>query len=156
MKREKIVNIIEINIEKDAHPLLSSLMEENVRSAVAKILELLSLNDKEVSLYFCENVKICELNKTYRNKDYPTDVLSFESGEDTFLGDIAISVEKAEEQKKEFDSPTLDHEILRLIIHGILHLIGYDHEISEEKACIMRNKEDELISEVEKLNLYQN
>jgi probable rRNA maturation factor len=149
------MNTIEINIDVDKHPLLNKLSEEKVRIAVVKILEALSIDNKEISLYFCDNEKMKELNSTYRGKDYTTDVLSFESGEDVFMGDIAISVERASEQMKEFESPSLDYETLRLIIHGILHLYGYDHENGGEDARLMSEKENELMLEVEKSTLYQ-
>lgn len=150
------MNIIEINIDEDSDdPLLNNLDIEKLQTATDRILKLLSLSNKEISLYFCDNAKIRELNKTYRNIDKPTDVLSFESGEEIFLGDIAISVERANSQKDEFDSPTLDHELLRLLTHGILHLIGYDHIKSEEET-IMRAKEEEIIMEVGQLVLYRN
>lgn len=147
------MNKIEINIDYKDNKLLS-LDEDKVRNVANKILDNLSLDNKGLSLYFCDNERIRELNKQFRNKDKATDVLSFESGETAFLGDIAISVEKAEEQKEEFESPTIDAEIIRLLIHGILHLIGYDHEINEEEAVKMNNKENELFMEVGKLILY--
>lgn len=155
------MNTIEINIEEDLGSntdkcLYVSLSESKVRVAVDKILSLLMLDGKEISLYFCDNHRIRELNKSYRNKDYPTDVLSFESGEEQYLGDIAISIERADEQKDEYDSPSLDYELLRLLIHGILHLLGYDHERNERAAEVMFSKEKELILEVKKLTLYQN
>jgi probable rRNA maturation factor len=149
------MNTIEINIDVNKHPLLNQLSEEKVRIAVDKILEALSMDNNEISLYFCDNEKMKELNRTYRGKDYPTDVLSFESGEDVFMGDIAISVERASEQMEDFESPSLDYETLRLIIHGILHLCGYDHENGEEDARLMSEKENELMLEVEKSTLYQ-
>jgi probable rRNA maturation factor len=155
------LNTIEINIEKDLGSetnkgLFFPLSEEKIKTAVDKVLSLLKLDDKEISLYFCDNKRIKDLNNNYRHKDYITDVLSFESGEEQYLGDIAISIERADEQKDEYDSPSLDYELLRLLIHGILHLIGYDHEKNDEEAKIMFKKEKELILEVEKLTLYQN
>ncbi len=150
------MNKIEVNIEDDPYPLFASLKENKIIEAVDKILKLLSLNDSEISLYFCNNSIIKGFNLLYRKKDEPTDVLSFEGdGDGIYLGDIAISVERAKEQLEEFGSPTLDYEILRLLIHGILHLIGYDHEKDEKEAEIMRNKEEDLLLEVQKLTLYQ-
>ncbi len=149
------MNTVEINIEKEKHHLLADISEEKIRQASELILNTLLIDGKELSLYFCDNEIMKDLNNTYRRKNYATDVLSFESGEDVFLGDIAISVEKANEQKDEFDSPSLDYEILRLLTHGILHLLGYDHERGEKGANLMKQKENEILLEVEKSTLYQ-
>ena len=92
----------------------------------------------EISVTFVDNKKIHELNKQYRHKDAPTDVLSFPMGEngvydinhDTgakILGDIVISMEKAVEQAERFDH-SLDREVGYLTAHSVLHLLGYDHE----------------------------
>jgi probable rRNA maturation factor len=68
------------------------------------------------------------LNREYRRKDYATDVLSFPSaGPGAFLGDLAISSERAQEQAREFGHSTED-ELRILMLHGVLHLLGYDHE----------------------------
>ena len=119
---------------------------------------LTSYNKKnyEVNIVFCGNDYIKDMNCKYRNKDYATDVLSFSSdedcdedaiycGEDTIpLGDVVISYEKAVEQAKENDV-SIDEEILRLCIHGVLHLLGYDHEQSETEEKRMFDMEDSLM-----------
>lgn len=82
---------------------------------------------------FVSDRKMRKLNKQFRNKNSTTDVLSFPHGPDEFdadtntLGDIVISVEQAERQAKE-NGLTLENEIKQLILHGLLHLCGYDHE----------------------------
>jgi probable rRNA maturation factor len=88
----------------------------------------------EVSIILVDNSYIQELNLTYRGYDSPTDVLSFnlqdnitDEDEDRILGDVVVSVEKAEEQAKTYGH-TLRQEIAFLSVHGILHLLGYDHE----------------------------
>ncbi|MGD9808670.1 MAG: rRNA maturation RNase YbeY [Deferribacterales bacterium] len=93
-------------------------------------------DDCEISLLLTDDARIHELNKEYREKDKPTDVLSFPMAEDPFeeggmLGDIVISVETAKEQAKDADI-TLDREVSFLFIHGLLHLMGLDHETSTE------------------------
>jgi probable rRNA maturation factor len=93
---------------------------------------------KELSVAFVSDRKIKELNRIFRDKNRPTDVLSFPYETDrydyleteNFLGDIVISVETAEKQAKE-NNLTLEAEIKQLILHGILHLIGYDHETDD-------------------------
>ncbi|WP_213818413.1 rRNA maturation RNase YbeY [Garciella nitratireducens] len=105
----------------------------------------------EVSVSFVKNKEIQELNKKYRKKDCPTDVLSFplidreqlEDGHAPFtipLGDIIISIPKVIEQAKEYGHSFL-RELIYLTVHGMFHLLGYDHINQEEKA-IMRNKEE--------------
>ena len=88
---------------------------------------------KYLTIAFVSDRKICELNTFYRGKTATTDVLSFPSEPDEFednenyLGDIVISLEQAEKQAKENDLE-FETEIKQLILHGILHLCGYDHE----------------------------
>ena len=109
------------------------------------ILKLLNQDGVELSLALVDNEAIQELNARYRNQDGPTDVLSFPSGErlptgTTLLGDVVISVEQAGIQAKR-RGRSLDEEMESLLIHGILHLLGYDHERSKEEAKIMRKME---------------
>ncbi|NLT95804.1 MAG: rRNA maturation RNase YbeY [Clostridia bacterium] len=115
--------------------------------------------DAEISLVFTDDEGIRELNKTYRGKDEPTDVLSFallETGEgemaivdgeeELLLGDIIISLETASRQAEEYGH-SLDREIAYLMVHGLLHLLGYDHMTEEDKK-IMRQREEELLAAV--------
>jgi rRNA maturation RNase YbeY len=76
-----------------------------------------------INIVFTDNAAIKRINLEYRGKNYPTDVISFENGSG---GDIFISVEKAARQAKEYGA-SFDEEIRRLVIHGTLHLLGYDH-----------------------------
>lgn len=90
---------------------------------------------KEISLSFCEAEEIQSLNKDYRNKDSVTDVLSFVATNDPnldlpILGDIVICLARASEQAQEIGH-SLKREVSFLYVHGLLHLLGYDHE---EKA----------------------
>lgn len=108
---------------------------------------------EELSITFSDDQELADLNKTYRGKDGPTDVLSFSQlegdetpGPNTLLGDIVISVQTAEVQAEEFEV-ALEDELSRLLIHGILHLFGYDHEgVPEEEAAEMRALEEQLLS----------
>lgn len=102
----------------------------------------------EISLVFTDDKTIQELNKNYRGKDKPTDVLSFSQLENPefgiepiTLGDLVISVETAKRQAKKYEH-SLQREIERLLIHGTLHLLGYDHEkVDKNIAQKMRRKE---------------
>ena len=104
----------------------------------------------EISVLLTDNNEIKKLNYKYRNKNFPTDVLSFSNEpfynnfnyEDfLILGDIVISVERAMEQLEEFESNCIEEEIARLIIHSVLHLLGYDHEKGELDERVMQSKE---------------
>lgn len=109
----------------------------------------------EISVSFVSNDEIQELNNQYREKDAPTDVLSFPlQGEGEFtlneegvcsLGDIVISVEKAVEQSNTFGH-TLQREIAFLTVHSMFHLMGYDHEFGGLPARVMREKEEVVLT----------
>ncbi len=116
-----------------------------LRKTAERILAFLKQDRAELSLALVDNRKIQELNARYRDRNEPTDVLSFPSGESLpagvqILGDVVISVEKAEAQARK-RRKTVEREIESLLIHGILHLLGYDHERSARDARIMRAME---------------
>ncbi len=122
-----------------------------VERAAVKVGELYGLDSAEVSVTLTDNVYIHELNKKYRGIDRPTDVLSFalnegdepevfDGPEVNMLGDIIISVERAEEQASEYGH-SVEREIAFLTVHGMLHLLGYDH-MEEEDRKEMRQEED--------------
>jgi probable rRNA maturation factor len=109
----------------------------------------------ETSILLVDDRQIKVINKKYLHRNRPTDVISFSQIEGEFghintrlLGDVVISVETARRQAKEA-STTLQYEIAFLLIHGILHLLGYDHESSAEKAREMKVKEKELLGKIE-------
>lgn len=105
-----------------------------------------TLTQKECELIITHNSTIQELNKTYRNIDKPTDVLSFpleSSLPHMPLGSIVISIDYAQEKANEFKH-SLHEELTLLFIHGLLHLLGYDHEIDKGEH---RAKEEALILE---------
>lgn len=106
----------------------------------------------EVSVSFVDNNEIRRLNKLYRDKDKPTDVLSFPLGENgvydvnnetgaVLLGDVVISIETAIKQAKMYNHP-LEREVGFLTVHSMLHLLGYDHETSPLEAERMHEKEE--------------
>ena len=116
-----------------------------------KVLHRLGRSDAEIGLSFISDRRIQSLNRIYRGKDQPTDVLAFplENPRDLkgrapcFLGDVVISVPTALRQARAQRHP-LRREIAWLIIHGILHLLGYDHEKPDE-ARRMRRREQALL-----------
>lgn len=84
-----------------------------------------------ISLVLADDAFVQDLNKTYRHKDKPTNVLSFPQDEDSMLGDIVLAYETIAREAKEQDKSFLDHSI-HLVIHGLLHLLGHDHENDAE------------------------
>lgn len=106
--------------------------------------------DAELSVVLCDNAYIHELNKTYRNIDRPTDVLSFAlnegeeegyDGPDTkLLGDIVISLDKTREQADEYGH-SFERELAYLTVHGMLHILGYDHMTDEDKTEMRKEEE---------------
>ena len=95
---------------------------------VEKMLDVIGKTDSSVTVAFVSDKKIRELNRQFRRIDKATDVLSFPSdSNDGEMGDIAISIETAARQAKQ-SGLTLDGEIAQLLLHGLLHLSGHDHE----------------------------
>ena len=92
-----------------------------------KALEAIGNHGSSATIAFVSDQRIRSLNRQFRDIDKATDVLSFPAEEETNLGDIAISVETAAAQAKE-NGLTFEAEIAQLILHGLLHLSGYDHE----------------------------
>ena len=114
-------------------------------------MEESGLKSPEVSILLLDDPQITELNKKHLNRDGPTDVISFPMLDSTFpdpqpqvLGDVVISVETAARQAREGQCSLYD-EVTVLLIHGILHLLGYDHEKSGSEGRRMRKKEKEIL-----------
>ncbi len=113
-------------------------------------------NPVEVSVSFVDDQQIAEMNKKFRDKEEPTDVLSFPLGENgvyddnpangfKMLGDIVISMETAYAQAKQFGH-SLQREVGYLTVHSMLHLLGYDHEKGGLEMVHMREKEEQVLS----------
>jgi probable rRNA maturation factor len=128
------------------------LNRRRLRAHISKLMKALHLEDRELSVVFMDNRGIQEINRDYLGRDWPTNVISFAISEGQFsginpqlLGDIIISVEKAIADAESGDLP-IEDELDFLIIHGLLHLIGYDHEGEHHQhgAPIMMAKEHEL------------
>lgn len=124
--------------------------EEGLLAFVNSVLEYLGIDQWEFSLTLCDNPYIQELNSTYREKDTPTDVISFVMSDEPFpsgiaedfysAGDIIISLEYVEENSKYF-KVTYEEELKRVLIHGILHLKGMDHETNEPEEEMLIEQE---------------
>ena len=136
-----------INNEQREHSIDCVLLQNQGES----ILLFLECENQELSVLLADDKKIRTLNKQYRGQDRATDVLSFSQNEEEeenkpnshLLGDVVISTVTAKRQAAEHGL-TLEEEIVLLLIHGILHLLGFDHERSNEEACHMKQKTREL------------
>ena len=119
-----------------------------LKKIAGAVLKLLKQDNAELSIALIGNAEMQKLNAQYRKKDYATDVLSFPASEELppglrILGDVVISVDKAKEQAGE-RGRTLEQEMITLLIHGIVHLLGYDHERSAQDARLMSRLEKQL------------
>ena len=125
-----------------------------VRKVVKHTLKKMEAEKSEVNIIFVGLEEIHEINKTYRNVDRPTDVISFalEDTEDVtvyeerVLGDIYICLDKVHEQAKEYGHTEI-REMAFLIVHGLLHLLGYDHMIKEEEKIVF-GLQEEILNEM--------
>jgi probable rRNA maturation factor len=125
-------------VQRGAGKKLSS---RKIKKIALVILELVAEKNAELSLALIGNLEMKKLNGQYRNKDYPTDVLSFPvegimPEETRLLGDVIISVDKAIEQARARGRSS-EQELITLLIHGVVHLLGYDHERSARDARAM-------------------
>src|SRR3972149_8524908 len=146
-----------MNIEVTNRQRKYRIDRQSIKKNADYILSLCRAGDAELSILIVNNRAMRTLNRRYREIDKPTDVLAFPApsphrgegrGEGRllrFLGDIVISMEKVYAQAAERGhSPDTGVEIL--VIHGILHLLGYDHEVSDTEARRMRRKEKLILS----------
>ena len=128
--------------------------EEKINRVTAICLKEEQMPEEaEVDLLFVDNEAIREMNLEYRDKDSATDVLSFpmyeadeeiDDEEEILFGDIVISLERAQEQCIEYGH-SLEREVMYLLVHGLLHLAGYDH-MEEEDKKEMRAREEHLLA----------
>jgi probable rRNA maturation factor len=118
-----------------------------------KALALLDIEDAELSVVVVDNDQIQDLNRTYLDRDKPTNVISFPQQEGDgpigeHLGDVVISAEKAAQEAQDAGM-SLSERMLQLLVHGICHLTGYDHERgAEQEALEMEEAEDRLVREI--------
>lgn len=131
----------------------ANLLRARANSAV----QILQMETKNVTVKICSDAEMRTFNKTYRGIDQTTDVLSFsldfkepQSNED-YLGDIVISFQTAKKQAKEHHQ-SLEDELTFLLIHGLLHLLGHDHENHEEEQKMFSLQEKIFKQVLEKKN----
>jgi len=128
------------------HSQLDDFKLKNKTLIKKTLLELAQKEDARVgtiNYIFCSDEYVLELNKTYLDHDYYTDILSFPMNAEPLEGDIFISVERVKENATTFNTD-FTTELYRVIAHGLLHFLGYDDH-SEENIRLMREKENEFI-----------
>jgi len=142
------------------HDKMNPELASSAESVSGSLLQQCGVDDHQVNIVFTDDNELQQLNQRYRDKDEPTNVLSFpfSDGADPALqglpikelGDIIISVDRAEAEAMDYDH-TLQHRLAWLMTHGLLHLLGYDHEKSEQDAEAMYDRELKLLERIEPL-----
>lgn len=133
-----------------------------VENFISEVLNDLNLKNWDISLLFCDDAFIQNLNRQYRDIDSPTDVLSFEQGDEYFdeagetrfmAGDIVISLDSLSFNAEEFNVD-INEELKRLIVHGILHLNGMDHSDNSPEQEMLKFQE-ELLMQYKNMEIYR-
>lgn len=130
---------------------MAGLRSRKIKQALTRVLGGLALHDAELSVLLTDDATISDLNRRYRGKEGPTNVLAFPMSEGAFpegrmmLGDVVVSVDTAMRESIQSGEP-LESRILRLLLHGLLHLLGHDHESSPSEARRMREEEEKLLA----------
>jgi probable rRNA maturation factor len=126
-----------------------------IQQKARDILNALDCHDAELSILIVDDPQIAILNKKYLHRYGPTNVIAFPMGTDPFanispqlLGDVVISVETAMKEGEHIGI-SMEERFLQLLVHGVLHLLGYDHEKSEQEADKMEKKSDEILKLLE-------
>jgi len=147
------------NIAIQVAPRFRAKVDEGgLRRVAAEVLSQEGIEEEtELSLIIIGDEAICELNRRFRGVDAPTDVLAFGTGADEhfvtapenppYLGDVVISCERALAQAEELGH-SVGEELKLLVIHGILHLLGYDHQ-EETDTRVMREREERTLAKVQ-------
>jgi probable rRNA maturation factor len=112
---------------------------------VARVIRKYGKKEGTINYIFCSDKYLLEINKEYLNHDYFTDIITFNYNErDIISGDIFISLDTVKANAEEY-KVTYDNELLRVIIHGILHLVGFNDKTEDQKKE-MRHKEDDALN----------
>ena len=133
----------------------TTLLLPKIETLTQSVLKLAGVPDAEVSLELVGSVRMRRLNRRYRSQDAATDVLAFAMREGpgpptSLLGDVVVCLPKAARQALEARQ-SLDHELAALLIHGVLHLLGFDHERSQPETLRMHRKERTILRSLKPL-----
>lgn len=136
---------------------LSAPDRQRVRKVTEDLLSYLNLASRDLSILFSDDKQIHKINRTYFDRDHPTNVISFSYMDGSpceVLGDLVISLERAREEAENSGIPFYER-IFSLIIHGLLHVQGFDHEKEKREAQRMRHREKKLLTYVRNHQLYK-
>ena len=159
--KRKIIMSNSISVSFNDEPP-GSIDPVRVENFISEVLNDLNLKNWDISLLFCDDAFIQNLNKQYRDIDSPTDVLSFEQGDEYFddagetrfmAGDIVISLDSLRFNAEEFNVE-INEELKRLIVHGILHLNGMDHSDNSPEQEMLKFQE-ELLMQYKNMEIYR-
>ena len=159
--KRKIIMSNSISVSFNDEPP-GSIDPVRVENFISEVLNDLNLKNWDISLLFCDDAFIQNLNKQYRDIDAPTDVLSFEQGDEYFdeagetrfmAGDIVISLDSLRFNAEEFNVE-INEELKRLIVHGILHLNGMDHSDNSPEQEMLKFQE-ELLMQYKNMEIYR-
>lgn len=151
-----------VNFTTEMDKIISECTEKVLSAELGELYRQIT-DELEISILLTDDNKIQELNRDYREKDKSTDVLSFpqyeslahlkseveiiinsDTNQGILLGDVVVSLETCVKQAKEY-CHSVERELGFLVVHGMLHLLGYDHMTEEEKA-LMRSKEEHVLT----------
>jgi probable rRNA maturation factor len=132
--------------------------EQNLKDTLQKVITDLDKGESELLIRIVDKLEIQNLNKTYRNKDQTTNVLSFPSDlpieiDESILGDVVICTDVVANEAKA-QNKTFEHHLIHMAIHGTLHLLGFDH-IEESDANKMESLEIKILEKIEIANPYE-
>ena len=148
---------MEVNIVNQTTFKITNINKQLFHQVINKVVEVLGIDKPYLfSVIFVDDKKIHEINKGYRNIDHSTDVISFalmdhlddyeNVEQEVELGDIFISVDTAIQQAQQYGH-SFDRELTFLFLHGLLHLLGYDH-LTKEEETVMFTLQDTIIDEI--------
>lgn len=133
------------------HKETSWLRRQTIRQRLQRVLEDLGQHESEVSLLFTDDDQMAQLNERYLGRKGPTNVMAFPMRDGlepaagtSMLGDVVISIDTALRESEELQEDP-EHTVDRLLIHGLLHLLGFDHEGSPTEAKRMQREEERLL-----------
>ena len=125
---------------------------KKIKQTVQVILDALDCPDSEISILIVDDPQIEDLNQQYLNRQGPTNVIAFAMREGEFsdlsphlLGDVVISIDTAA-REAQMAATSMEQRFNELLVHGILHLMGYDHETSADDARVMEDKNKEILA----------
>ncbi len=136
----KKINNINLIVKCDSK---ISINKKCIKEGIKKILEKEDQSNLDINIIFVDNKQIKDINLEYRNKNYSTDVISFPFNDEKklFGGDIFISLEKVKENAKKYGI-SFRNELKRILVHGVLHILGYDHIKTKQKKEMFKKQEN--------------